>query len=326
MNKEVKRKPNNVLFADEIDDFALLPDPELDAQDSDDDFEVETKPEEENEKGFESDSVKAYLREIGRHKLLSGTEEIELARACQTGDIKARHKLVQANLRLVVSIAKRYISSGMSLQDLIQEGSFGLMKAVDKFDPERGYKFSTYATWWIRQSITRSVQDKSRTIRMPVHVNERISKLKRMAAGLRSKLGRQPSIEEIAEATGMQKHMVRAALNAQQPPASLDAPYYDEMDGSLSDILPDESQVKPEEATSLKLLIGDVNKALSNLTQREKDILTLRYGLKTGAPTTLEQTGKIIGLTRERVRQIEHLAMKKLRRNTSIEPLKEYLN
>lgn len=271
------------------------------------------------------DSTKAYLREIGRHKLLSGAEEIQLARLARSGDQLAKEKIVEANLRLVVSIARRYANQGMSLQDLIQEGNMGLMRAVDKFDPDRGFKFSTYATWWIRQAITRALADKSRTIRVPVHMNERLVKARRAIRQLRDKLGRVPTIDEIAVESGIPKDKVQLALNASKNLLSLDSIYRDDFDSPLGDMLEDESAAAPEDKANGELLTHDVRNLLEQLAQQERDVLRLRYGLDTGAPKTLDESGRIMGYSRERVRQIEMKALKKLRNNKHIEEMRSYL-
>ncbi|MBI4532986.1 MAG: sigma-70 family RNA polymerase sigma factor [Candidatus Melainabacteria bacterium] len=273
----------------------------------------------------EEDSVKTYLREISRHKLLSGCEEIELARATKLGDISARRRLIQANLRLVVSIAKRYINHGLSFQDLIQEGSLGLMRAVEKFDPERGNKFSTYATWWIRQAITRALANKARTIRVPVHVNDLLGKLRKSTHELSQELGRRPTLEEIVQATGMQRERVTLAFNASKDLLSLDAQCGDESDNTLADIIEDQDAPGPDEAAASELLLRHVDELLSSLTSRERDVIQMRYGLHADRSLSLEELGKMLGLTRERVRQIELRAMQKLRRNSQIKELRDFL-
>lgn len=275
---------------------------------------------------LEEDSTKTYLREIGRHKLLTGREEIELARAAKLGDERSRKKLIQANLRLVVSIARKYINRGLTFQDLIQEGSLGLIRAVEKFDPEKGFKFSTYATWWIRQAITRALADKSRAIRVPVHMNERLSKLRKVIRQLRETLGRAPDLDELCTATGLTKDKLQQVLGASKNLLSLDAVYREGFDATLGEMLEDESSRQPEETASEVLLSRDVNTMLSQLAQQERDVITLRFGLKGGQPLTLEESGKRLGYSRERVRQIEFKAMKKLRNNTRVSGLKEYLS
>ena len=289
--------------------------------------ELETVEEERQaEHVVEEDSTKVYLREIGRHKLLNGREEIELARATRSGDELARRKLVQSNLRLVVSIARRYINRGIGFQDLIQEGNLGLIRATEKFDPERGYKFSTYATWWIRQSITRAIANKSRAIRIPVHMTEVMSRLCKVVRTLAEKSGRRPTLEEIIEESGLERDKVLLAFGASKGLLSLDATSKDGFDRCLGDLLQDENLAAPEEEASARLLCKDINDILRSLTQQEQDVITLRFGLKSGSPMTLAECGQVLGLSRERVRQIEFKAMKKLRNNNRVFGLKGYLN
>jgi RNA polymerase primary sigma factor len=294
---------------------------------SENDAEPADEPEYESSRpALEEDSTKTYLREIGRHRLLTGREEIELARAAKVGDERARGKLIQANLRLVVSIARKYINRGLTFQDLIQEGSLGLIRAVEKFDPERGFKFSTYATWWIRQAITRALADKSRAIRVPVHMNERLSKLRKVIRQQREKLGRAPDLDELCAATGMTKDKLQQVLGASKNLLSLDAVYREGFDSTLGEMIEDESSRQPEETASEQLLSRDIESLLSQLAPQERDVILLRFGLKGGAPMTLEESGKRLGYSRERVRQIEFKAMKKLRNNSRAAGLKEYLH
>jgi RNA polymerase primary sigma factor len=290
--------------------------------------EVDKEAEKEEAKanrGFEEDSVKTYLREISRHKLLNGREEIELARAIRNGDKVARRKLIQANLRLVVSIAKRYTNHGLSFQDLIQEGSLGLIRAVEKFDPEKGNKFSTYATWWIRQAVTRALANKSRTIRVPVHMNDVINKLRKVVRLLAQELGRRPTMEELVESSGLEKEKVQLAFSASKTLLSLDAACGEESDNTLSDLIQDDHIASPDEAAATQLLSTHVDELLGHLTARERDVITLRYGLQTDRSLSLEELGRVLGLTRERVRQIEMKAMQKLRKNQQVAGLREFL-
>jgi RNA polymerase primary sigma factor len=274
----------------------------------------------------DEDPIAVYLKEIGRHKLLTGKEEIELARAAKLGDEAAKKKLASSNLRLVVSIAKKYSNHGLGLQDLIQEGNLGLLKAVEKFDPERGYKFSTYATWWIRQGITRAIADKSRTIRVPVHVNEAITRVKKVVRQLAEDLGRRPSINEIVEASALPKNKVLQAFQADKNMISLDVFLHEDSDTTLGEMIEDENAVRPEEQTEQVLLTQQVNTMLQSLTSWERDVVRLRFGLTDGNSRTLEQCAQALGLSRERVRQLELRALKKLARNTHVEELRAHLN
>lgn len=287
--------------------------------------ENEREPVEEPERIFEEDSVRTYLREISRHKLLNGREEIELARAVRSGDTAARRRLIQANLRLVVSIAKRYINRGLSFQDLIQEGSLGLIRAVEKYDPERGNRFSTYATWWIRQAVTRAVANKSRAIRVPVHMNEVINKLRRVVRELSQNLDRRPTIDELAEASGLDHEKVLLAFGAGRVPLSLDQTFGEESDNTLGDIVEDQVARLPDDEAANNLLSTHINELLSVLTVRERDVIKLRFGLTDDRSHSLEELGRVLGLTRERVRQIELRAMQKLRKNSYAGDLREFL-
>ncbi|MDD5732016.1 MAG: RNA polymerase sigma factor RpoD [Patescibacteria group bacterium] len=271
------------------------------------------------------DSVRMYLREIGRIQLLTGEEEVDLAKRAEKGDLKAKDRLIEANLRLVVSIAKKFVGRGMPLLDLIQEGNFGLMKAVEKFDYRRGYKFSTYATWWIRQAITRAIADQARTIRIPVHMVETINKLTRVQRQLSQELQRDPTAEEIAAEMGMELEKVQHVLKISQGTISLETKVGEEEDSVLSDFLPDEKNIGPDEAATHQLLREQLREVIKTLYPREQKILKMRFGLEDGKSHTLEEVGREFGVTRERIRQIEAKALLKLRRNRESKKLKEYL-
>ncbi len=270
------------------------------------------------------DPVKQYLREIGGYALLSVDEEIELATRIGEGDEKAKQRLTEANLRLVVSIAKRYVGRGLSFLDLIQEGNLGLIKAVDKFDHTKGYKFSTYATWWIRQAITRSIADQSRTIRIPVHMSEVINKTYRVGRTLLQELGREPTEYELAEAMKMPVEKVREVLKVSADPISLDTPIGEEDDSHLGDFIKDDQMLSPEDATSYMMLQEQIEKLLDTLTDRERRVLKLRFGLIDGRSRTLEEVGREFNVTRERIRQIEAKALRKLRHPSRAKMLKGY--
>jgi RNA polymerase primary sigma factor len=272
-----------------------------------------------------TDPVRMYLKEIGRVPLLTADEEIELAIAMEEGSEEAKKALVEANLRLVVSIAKRYVGRGMSFLDLIQEGNLGLMRAVDKFDYHRGYKFSTYATWWIRQAITRAIADQARTIRIPVHMVETINKLIRVSRQLVQELGREPSAEEIAEHMDMTADKVREILKISQDPVSLETPIGEEDDSHLGDFIEDQDALAPADAAAFELLKEQLEEVLHTLTEREEKVLRLRFGLDDGKPRTLEEVGKRFSVTRERIRQIEAKALRKLRHPSRSKRLKDYL-
>jgi len=275
--------------------------------------------------GISEDPVQFYLRAIGRVKLLSAKEEIELARRVAGGDPIAKKRLVQANLRLVVSVAKKYQMRGLPFLDLIQEGNLGLIRAAEKFDPERGYKFSTYATWWIRQGITRALADKSRTIRVPVHMVETINNLRKATRKLSQKLDRRPTMEELAEEMNVSLAKVKEILAANRSPLSLDTPYGEDDDNTLAELVEDDSSKTPEDSTALSLMSDDVRKVLAVLTPREREVLILRFGLNDGKPRTLEQVGRLVGITRERTRQIELKALRFLRQSQASDQLKDYL-
>lgn len=271
------------------------------------------------------DPVRMYLKEIGKVPLLTAQEEIDLARRMEQGDEYAKQKLCEANLRLVVSIAKKYVGRGMLFLDLIQEGNLGLIKAVDKFDWTKGYKFSTYATWWIRQAITRSIADQARTIRIPVHMVETINKLIRVSRQLLQEEGREPSPDEIAEEMGISVEKVREILKIAQEPVSLETPIGEEEDSHLGDFIPDEDAPAPAEAAAFSMLKEQLVDVLGTLTDREQKVLKLRFGLEDGRARTLEEVGKKFDVTRERIRQIEAKALRKLRHPTRSKKLKDYL-
>ena len=272
------------------------------------------------------DPVRMYLKEIGRVPLLSADEEILLAQRMEEGNEEAKRRLAEANLRLVVSIAKRYVGRGMLFLDLIQEGNLGLIKAVEKFDYHKGYKFSTYATWWIRQAITRAIADQARTIRIPVHMVETINKLIRVQRQLIQELGRDPSPEEIAAELEIPAERVREILKISQEPVSLETPIGEEEDSHLGDFIEDEEALAPAEAASFFLLREQLEDVLGTLTPREKKVLQLRFGLEDGRSRTLEEVGQVFGVTRERIRQIEAKALRKLRHPSRSKKLKDYLD
>ena len=303
------------------DDVELTEDPDL-IMDEPQDVDLEaTLP-----KGIAvDDPVRMYLKEIGKVPLLSADEEIELAKRMEQGDEEAKKRLCEANLRLVVSIAKRYVGRGMLFLDLIQEGNLGLIKAVDKFDYTKGYKLSTYATWWIRQAITRSIADQARTIRIPVHMFETINKLIRVSRQLLQTYGREPSPEEIAEEMGISVDKVREIQKIAQEPVSLETPIGEEEDSHLGDFIPDEDVPAPAEAAAFSMLKEQLVEVLDTLTEREQKVLKLRFGLDDGRARTLEEVGKEFDVTRERIRQIEAKALRKLRHPSRSKKLKDYL-
>ncbi|MEW6106370.1 MAG: RNA polymerase sigma factor RpoD [Bacillota bacterium] len=271
------------------------------------------------------DPVRMYLKEIGRVPLLTAEEEVELAKRIEKGDEQAKRRLAEANLRLVVSIAKRYVGRGMLFLDLIQEGNLGLLKAVEKFDYRKGYKFSTYATWWIRQAITRAIADQARTIRIPVHMVETINKLVRVQRQLVQEYGREPTIEETARAMDMSEDKVREIMKVAQEPVSLETPIGEEEDSHLGDFIEDEDVLAPADAVSFHLLKEQLEDVLDTLTPREEKVLRLRFGLDDGRSRTLEEVGQVFGVTRERIRQIEAKALRKLRHPSRSKKLKDYL-
>ena len=324
-----------VLDADQIDEiYQNLEDMGIDIiGDKDEDILLE-KDEDEEEikedlsapKGINvDDPVRMYLKEIGRIALLTGDEEIELAQRMEDGDEIAKKKLAEANLRLVVSIAKRYVGRGMLFLDLIQEGNLGLMKAVEKFDYKKGYKFSTYATWWIRQAITRSIADQARTIRIPVHMVETINKLVRVQRQLVQELGRDATPEEIGEEMGLDVERVREIMKIAQEPVSLETPIGEEEDSHLGDFIPDEEVLAPADAATFTMLREQLIEVLDTLTPREEKVLRLRFGLDDGRARTLEEVGKEFDVTRERIRQIEAKALRKLRHPSRSKKLKDFL-
>ncbi|QHI73660.1 RNA polymerase sigma factor RpoD [Aminipila terrae] len=303
-------------------------------QDENDDVDIISVSDDSNEIDLEAtlpkgiavdDPVRMYLKEIGKVPLLSADEEIELAKKMELGDEEAKKRLCEANLRLVVSIAKRYVGRGMLFLDLIQEGNLGLIKAVDKFDWRKGYKFSTYATWWIRQAITRSIADQARTIRIPVHMVETINKLIRISRQLLQEYGREPSPDEIAKEMDISEEKVREILKIAQEPVSLETPIGEEEDSHLGDFIPDEDVPAPAEAAAFSMLKEQLVEVLDTLTEREQKVLKLRFGLEDGRARTLEEVGKRFDVTRERIRQIEAKALRKLRHPSRSKKLKDYL-
>ncbi len=273
-----------------------------------------------------NDPVRMYLKEIGQIKLLTTEEETELADRVANEDEEAKAILAEANLRLVVSIAKRYVGRGMLFLDLIQEGNIGLMKAVEKFDVTKGYKFSTYATWWIRQAITRAIADQARTIRVPVHMVETINKLARIERQMTLELNREPTEEELSERMGTTVEKIRDIYKISQEPVSLETPIGEEEDSHLGDFIPDETNMSPEDFAINELLKDEISEVLLTLTEREEKVIRLRFGLEDGRPRTLEEVGQLFGVTRERIRQIEAKALRKLRHPSRSRKLKDYLD
>lgn len=276
--------------------------------------------------GFTEDSVRLYLREIGRVKMIKPDEEIELARMIAKGDSEAKKKLIQANLRLVISIAKKYVNRGLPFQDLIQEGNLGLIRAAEKFDHTKGFKFSTYATWWIRQAISRGLADKSRTIRVPVHMVESINKLKKNSARLAQELGRKPTEQELSLALDIPVGKVQEIMAADREPVSMEMPLNRDDETYIGDLIEDNEATRPDATTAEELMRQDLSRMLSQLTPRERDIMHLRYGLEDGRQRTLEEVGRLFNITRERVRQIEHKAFRKLRQPNWSSKLAGYLD
>ena len=272
------------------------------------------------------DPVRMYLKEIGNVPLLTSEQEVDLAMRVEAGDQEAKRELTEANLRLVVSIAKKYVGRGMPFLDLIQEGNMGLMKAVDKFDYTKGYKFSTYATWWIRQAITRGIADTGRTIRVPVHMVETINKTLRMTRQLLQELGREPTPEEVADRLGVPASRVREVLKISRDPVSLDTPIGEEDDSHLGDFIEDDTALSPADSATFSMLREELANALESLTERERQVVKLRFGLEDGRARTLEEVGKEFNVTRERIRQIEAKALRKLRHPSRSKRLKDFLN
>lgn len=272
-----------------------------------------------------NDPVRMYLKEIGGINLLTSEEEYEYALQIEEGSEEAKRILAESNLRLVVSIAKRYVGRGMAFLDLIQEGNIGLMKAVEKFNPNKGYKFSTYATWWIRQAITRAIADQARTIRVPVHMVETINKLNRVQRQITQELNREPTEKELAERLGISEEKVREVMKISQEPVSLETPIGEEEDTHLGDFVPDERMMSPEEYANAKMLKEELDSVLYTLTEREEKVLRLRFGLEDGQCRTLEEVGQKFGVTRERIRQIEAKALRKLRHPSRSKKLKDFL-
>ena len=308
------------------DSLMLDDDAELDKLDDEEEIELDKIDLSVPEGVSIEDPVRMYLKEIGKVSLLTADEEIELAKRMEKGDEDAKKRLAEANLRLVVSIAKRYVGRGMLFLDLIQEGNLGLIKAVEKFDYRKGYKFSTYATWWIRQAITRAIADQARTIRIPVHMVETINKLIRVSRQLLQELGREPTPEEIAEEMDMNVDRVREILKISQEPVSLETPIGEEEDSHLGDFIQDDNVPVPADAAAFTLLKEQLIEVLGTLTEREQKVLRLRFGLDDGRARTLEEVGKEFNVTRERIRQIEAKALRKLRHPSRSRKLKDYLD
>lgn len=292
------------------------------------DIEEEKEPAE--DKGWKNievdDAVKLYLKEIGRYPLLTAEKEVILAKQIEAGDLNSKKMLAQSNLRLVVSIAKKYMGRGLHFLDLINEGNIGLMRAIDKFDYSKGYKFSTYATWWIRQAITRAIADQAKLIRVPVHMNDTIGKLKRVNKQLTQELGREPTNKELAERMDLSEQKVMDIFRIAQDPVSMDTKIGDEEDSTLSDFISDDSGVTPKDTSRVKLMNESIEEVLDSLTEKEAMVLRLRYGLEDGETKTLEDVGKMFGVTRERIRQIEAKALRKLRHPSRSHKLRDFLN
>ena len=313
---------SDALDSPTIDDMEAIENGELEAAPTDEELERY----DDLGDGKLDDPVRMYLKEIGKIKLLTPEEELALAKRMAEGDEEAHKRMSEANLRLVVSIAKRYVGRGMQLLDLIQEGNLGLMKAVEKFDYTKGYKFSTYATWWIRQSITRAIADQARTIRIPVHMVETINRVLRTSHSMVQSLGREPTTEEVAQELHMEVSKVEEIMKIAQEPVSLETPVGEEEDSHLGDFLPDSDASQPPEEASYTLLREQLEEVLSTLTPREEQVLRMRFGLTDGKPHTLEEVGKEFDVTRERIRQIESKALRKLRHPSRSKKLRDFLN
>ncbi len=309
-----------------VDDLILDDDVDIDKLDDEEEIDMEKIDLSVPEGVSIEDPVRMYLKEIGKVPLLTADEEIDLAKRMEVGDESAKKRLAEANLRLVVSIAKRYVGRGMLFLDLIQEGNLGLIKAVEKFDYRKGYKFSTYATWWIRQAITRAIADQARTIRIPVHMVETINKLIRVSRQLLQEKGREPTPEEIADVMDMSEVRVREILKISQEPVSLETPIGEEEDSHLGDFIQDDNVPVPADAAAFSLLKEQLNEVLCTLTEREQKVLRLRFGLDDGRARTLEEVGKEFNVTRERIRQIEAKALRKLRHPSRSRKLRDYLD
>ena len=323
--EDVPEETDDILIDVETDDDDLLDDDE-DLENLDDVEEVRIEETSEVLEGVSTeDPVRMYLKEIGNVPLLTSEQEVDLARRVEEGDPEAKKALTEANLRLVVSIAKKYVGRGMPFLDLIQEGNMGLMKAVDKFDYTKGYKFSTYATWWIRQAITRGIADTGRTIRVPVHMVETINKTLRMTRQLLQELGREPTPEEVAEKLGVPASRVREVLKISRDPVSLDTPIGEEDDSHLGDFIEDDTALSPADSATFSMLKEELSNALESLTERERQVVKLRFGLEDGRARTLEEVGKEFNVTRERIRQIEAKALRKLRHPSRSKRLKDFL-
>lgn len=319
----MKRDKSDILLEKDFEEPSGL---ELDVEEELSDEELEITAD--NVDQFADDSVRLYLREIGKIPLLEPEEELKIARKAVEGDKKAKDKMAEANMRLVVSIAKRYSGRGLDFLDLIQEGNTGLLRAVEKFDPEKGFKFSTYATWWIRQAITRAIADQARTIRIPVHMVETINKVLRTARKLTQELNREPTVEEIATEMEMEVDKVEYVMKIKQDIASLDASVGregDDEDSVLGDFVEDDEQLSPEDSAANQLLKEQIASIIQNLSEREQKIIKLRFGIGGGRPHTLEEVGAEFSVTRERIRQIEAKALTKLRKNKDTKKLHEYL-